>query len=277
VSPLSIALLIALSGSPALKGAEKAYQDLEFDKAEKLYLQALGEPGTREERLATYKGLGLSQAFMGEAKEARASFEKLLLLDPETRVDASMGPKIAKPFEAARKAIGRQRNVLLVSRDAQGQVVARLAEDEPLAKEYSLHARAKGEGKYTSVTVLAGQPLTMSFEPSQTVEVYAEARDANDGVLYFDGTEGAPRVLMALRSASAVAAAVDDARHQDERRGSAPKANLETIEDEDEGVSTPVLVGIGAVILAGAAAGVVIATQPPALNLPSADRTGQLP
>ncbi len=268
------ALILALAASP-LKSAERAYQELEFDKAEKLYLQALTEPATREERIATYRGLGLARAFMGQTSEARGSFEKLLLLNPEAKIDSSMGPKIGKPFEAARKALGARKNALTVERSPDGSVSARLVEQVPLSKEYSLSARPAGAVEFVSVTVGADQPIKMAFEPTQALEVYAESRDAHQGVLYSRGSATSPLQLNALRAVLAVDAAVTQANREHQRRGTAPAAAVE--EEGEPGVSVPLVVGIGAVVTAGVLAGVLIANRPPPLSLPPADRTGQLP
>ncbi len=267
-SALLVSVLFALSARAGqhIRNGERALEELEFEQAERHFRNALGDPATREERIQAWRGLGLALAFQGDAKTARACFEKLLLIDPEASVDASLGPRISRPFELARRAVGNKRNQLFLERSENGALTVRLAEDVPLAKELTLRAREEGQSRWQTVAAGAGQPLAMGFAPSQAVEAYAEALDAQGGVLYQVGTPQAPRRFPSLvppahpQPEPAVVMALEEARFpEDENR---PR--------------WPIYVGVGAVVTAGVVAGVLLA-QPPPLTLPPADRTGQLP
>ncbi|MHB8879330.1 MAG: tetratricopeptide repeat protein [Myxococcaceae bacterium] len=272
MSLLGPLLLLALSapGEAALVSAEKAFHELEFDKAERLFKKALEQPATIGERRRAWKGLGLSQAFQGEARDARASFEKLLLLDPSSTVDRDMGPKISRPFEEAKDALQGKRNHLRLEREADGSLVATLQEDVALATSLTVHARAGGVRGYTVKTATAGAPLSVPFPPEVEVEAWAEGKDAAGGVVCLSGPEATPR-RFPPRAPKAVVSAVDEARRLSEGSGAVE-------DDDEEGTSRwpLILVGVGVVVGAGLAVGFA-ASQPPALNLPPADRTGQLP
>ncbi len=278
----------AHAASAAVKKAEKAFADLEFEQATKFYQVALREGASRAERVQQYKGLGLSLAFMGDSNKARDHFVKMLMLDPNEKVDASMGAKIVKPFEAAKKLVEGKRNELVLSREPSGSLSAMLHEDVPMAPELTVYARLESENRFRQITVLAGQPLSMSFPPEQSIEVYAEARDANDGLLYAQGTEDEPlyfpslinpaakRPKATVAANKAVESAMSDAQARQREQGTAP-ASDEIEREEDSGFSKwPIIVGAVVAVGAGTAAAFYFA-QPPPLRLPPADRTGQLP
>ena len=76
-------------------------------------------------------GLALSEAFMGEAKRAQAHFETLLSIEPDVDVSRGLGPKIRKPYDAARKKLkDPKRAVLSVERRDDGRVKVTV-EDAP--------------------------------------------------------------------------------------------------------------------------------------------------
>ena len=129
--------------------AERLFEALEFDSAAEGFEAALREPGSRDERLRAWKGLALSKAFMGQARQAQADFEELLALDPDVEVSRSLGPKIRKPFEAARKKMrGTPRAALKVVRRQDGQVEAVL--ENPLEKvvKVAVYVRQPGESSF---------------------------------------------------------------------------------------------------------------------------------
>src|SRR5689334_3404873 len=126
ILPLWLCAASAWGAEPPLTRAEQAFDALEFDAAATAYQEALEGPGSRAERLKAWEGLALARAFMGQPQAAQEAFEVLLVLDPEARVQASLGPKIRAPYEAARKALEGRRPVLTVTRAQDGRVVATL-------------------------------------------------------------------------------------------------------------------------------------------------------
>ncbi len=100
---LCLVAIPAFGAERALVRAEKLFEALEFDAAAAAFEDAIREPGTRQERIRAWKGLALSEAFMGQAKQAQAHFETLLSIEPNVEVNRAQGPKIRKPYDAARK------------------------------------------------------------------------------------------------------------------------------------------------------------------------------
>jgi tetratricopeptide (TPR) repeat protein len=250
----------------ALVRAEKFFAALEFDAASAAFQDALLEPGTREERLRAYKGLALSEAFMGQSKRAQAHFETLLTLDPNAEVSSSLGPKIRKPFNAALKKVRKlnlPRPVLKVERIKEGHVEAVLEDGPSLMTEVVVYVRQPGEKAFKETVGPATEPLLVPAPAVRAVEAYAVARDSAKGILLeqgsaatplrFDATEEPPPAVVAAQPTPVV------------RRESRPIPKW------------PLVVGgVGLAVAAGVVAGVVLA-QPSELKLPPADRTGRLP
>jgi hypothetical protein len=265
-------LLLCLSAASAsgedraLVQAERLFDSLEFDGAATAFEAALKEPGTRDERLRAFKGLALSKAFMGQSKQAQAHFEELLLVDPDTEVSRSLGPKIRKPFDAARKKMrGTPSAVLKVVRRLDGQVEAVLDHPPGMVTEVVLFVREPGEPAFKETKGAALEPLVAPASAVRAVEVYAVARDSAQGVLFEKGSATAPLRFDATKEPPpAVVAAQEPVRE-------------ERIEEESPRRVWPFVVGgVGLAVAAGVVAGIVL-SQPPELKLPSADRTERLP
>ena len=253
--------------------AEKLFDALEFDAAAAAFQDALGEPGTREERIRTYRGLALSEAFMGQARKAQARFEELLTLDPDASVSGTLGPKIRKPFNAARKKMrNKPRAALEVARRPDGRVEAVLESAPALVAKVVVFVRQPGEPQFKPTEGPVTEPVLAAAPAVRAVEAYAEARDSANGVLFEKGSATAPLRFNATEEPPpAVVSAQEPARaKQPEAR---PEARV-------EGRSVPkwplVAGGVGLAVAAGVVAGIVL-SQPPELKLPSADRTERLP
>jgi hypothetical protein len=259
--------LVATSASGAeraLVRAEKLFEALEFDAAAAAFEDALREPGTREERIRAWKGLALSEAFMGQAKQAQAHFETLLSIEPDVDVSRALGPKIRKPYDAARKKMKEQpRGSLSVTRRQDGRVEALLEQAPAVVTEVAVYVRQPGESAFTVTEAAAPGPVLVPAAAVRAVEVYAVGRDAADGIFFEKGSAEAPLRFEATEEPlPAVAAAQESAREE----GS---------EERPRSALPWVLGGVG-IVAAGVVAGIVL-SQPPALQLPPAQRTERLP
>jgi tetratricopeptide (TPR) repeat protein len=310
-------LVLSAASSSPLQDAQQAFEGLEFDRAEKLYKQALNAPGSRAERITAYRGLALAHAFQGEVKQAKRSFELLLLLDPEAKVDITMGPKISKPFKAAKKGLGDKRNTLLLERQPEGSIAVRLFEEVPLVSQLLLYTRERGTSDYTWVKGSPSQPLAMTFPIESSVEAYVEGLDDNGGILYSDGSSTSPRVFLGtgLVEKKKEAREADEPREPVAKEAREPRkkelaearpAPMGVFGDEDEpkpslvpssksgrGKKEPevpletiekdpprsyVPFYVGAAAVIGAGIAVgLVLANPGKITLPNADRTGRLP
>lgn len=266
ILPLWLCAASAWGAEPPLTRAEQAFDALEFDAAATAFQEALDAPGSREERLKAWEGLALARAFMGQPQAAQAAFEALLVLNPDARVRASLGPKIRAPYEAAREALEGQQAVLTVTRAQDGRVVATLEQPRKVAVELLVAVRQPGSAGFTAVVGVPPGPVAVKASPERAVEAYAVARDAGGAVLFEQGSMRAPLRFDAREAPPpAVAAAVEAARAGEE----------EELEEARRPLWPFVVGGVG-LAAAGVVLGVVL-SQPAPLALPPADRTERLP
>ena len=264
----------------ALEKAQDAFDALSFDEAVTLYQQALKAPGTRAQRLAAWKGLALSRAYMGEGAEATDAFMKLLALDPEATVDGKLGPRISRPLDDARRAVRKKKTAPSLNRARNGALQASFTDPSGLAEEFRLRWRKKGDDGFQLSVGPVEKTLTVKTPPEADLEAYLQVVDEWEGVLYEVSSESAPKELLAVvRTGTAVpravAVAVEDARA---KSGAAPRrAASATLEDDDGPPTWPWWLAGAAVVVGGGAAAAWYLTKPVELNMPAADRTGTLP
>lgn len=246
--------------------AERLFDALEFDGAATAFEAALREPATRDERLREWKGLALSKAFMGRTKQAQADFEELLAIDPDAEVNRSQGPKIRKPFDAARrKMAGTPHAVLKVTRREDGQVEVVLEHALARVMKVAVYVRQPGEPTFEVTEGEAPGPVVAKAPAVRAVEAYAVALDEGQGVLVEQGSATAPLRFDATQEPPA---AVQAARE--------PAREAPAVEERHRPMWPFVVGGVGLAVAAGVVAGVVL-SQPPELKLPQADRTERLP
>ncbi|MBX5483710.1 MAG: hypothetical protein IRZ16_17950 [Myxococcaceae bacterium] len=270
--------MAAHAGPTLLEQAERAMDDLDFDLAGKLYQQALKQPATRADRTRAWRGLGLVKAFLGESAAAQRSFEVMLLIDPDATVNTALGPKIARPYEAAKKAVRSRRSQpgLSVERDERsGEVTAALTNPVDPIAQVELHVLA--EGREQTVTATLPKPATLAIPPYVDVKAWAMALDDGGGIILERGAASEPLGFPATaRPPPAVTAAVEEAKQHRIRSQEEVVAEPEDVEQEG-GSPWPLFVGGAVVALAGGAAAAYFLTTPEPLHLPAADHTGQLP
>lgn len=267
-------LLLAPPETPtALSRAEQASEQLEFDVAALAYQEALKGPGSREERIRTYRGLGLALAFMGRSREATRAFQVLLLLDPTASVPANLGPKIARPFKEARRLTQDRPQRIYLERDRySGEVVAELAAPDLPITQLTVVAREEGREFERSRSIpptelLVGVPM----DPAVAVEAYAYAEDEGGGVLL---ELGAPQRRQRFAAVAEPPPAVASAQVEADRQR---RQELES-DESSAGSRWPWILGAAGVVGAGVIAGLVVTQRGGAApSLPSADRQGQLP
>jgi hypothetical protein len=261
---LCVGSVSASGAEQALVRAERLFDALEFDAAAAAFEDALKEPGTREERIRAWRGLALSEAFMGQPKQAQAHFQVLLSIEPDMEVSRALGPKIRRPFDAARRRMrGKPRSALKVLRRQDGQVEAVLEHPPEMVKEVAIYVRQPGDSTFTMTEGAPSGPVLAPAPAVRAVEVYAVARDSADGVLFEQGSARAPLRFDATEEPPpAVVAAQEPVREEPPQRRRGPV--------------WPFVVGGVGLVAAGMVAGIVL-SQPPELKLPPADRAERLP
>ncbi len=251
-----------------LQRAEAAYDDLEFEDAARLYREALAVPGTLEERVRAYRGLAMCLAFLGDAAGAQLQFETLLLIAPDVKVDTGLGPKVARPFNAALLEVAERKVELRLHRDDRtGELTAQLDEGVDAAARVVLHVRGNNEAEAVRTEARAPGPVRAPLEPWLGVEAWAVAEDAGGGALFVAGSPDRPRRFPPSARAPAHAGALD--LRGDDGDWMAEPARSRT--------RWPLWVGGAAVIIGGGVAAAFALRAPEPLALPSAVHTGRLP
>jgi hypothetical protein len=290
---LALPLLILLTtlgatdpagANEALVKAEHAFEDLEFDQAARHFKEALSQPGSREERLRAYRGLGMCEAYLGNPRAAQAAFETLLLMDPQAKVNAALGPKVAKPFAAARRATRGKGVELRLHRDGEtGRLAAELSRPVDAVAQVVLHVRSVDAAPMKAASDPSG-PATLDVAPWREVTAWASAEDPGGGALFIAGSPDAPLRFPATArpppaaQVPAVAAVVEDARTERPSPGTERSPAVAwSADDEVRPKRWPLWVG-GAVVLIGGGVAAAYALRPgEPLQLPAATRTGRLP
>lgn len=251
-----------------LQRAEAAYDDLEFDEAVRLYREALAVPGTLEERVRTYRGLAMCLAFLGDAAGAQLQFETLLLIAPDVKVDTGLGPKVARPFNAALLHVAERKVALRLHRDDRtGELTAQLNEGVEAAARLVLHVRQTNGHEVSRSEATAPGPVRAPLVPWLSAEAWAVAEDGGGGALFVAGSPDRPRSFPASARAPAHAGALDlRGDHGDW-----------TSEPSRSRTRWPLWVGGAAVIIGGGVAAAFALRAPEPLALPSAAHTGRLP
>src|SRR4051794_12666178 len=79
-----------------------AYAELDYQKAITLLEQARNESLTREEKILTYRTLGMAYVALGQNGPAKIDFQRLLRVEPTATLDRSVAPKVRAVFEEAK-------------------------------------------------------------------------------------------------------------------------------------------------------------------------------
>jgi hypothetical protein len=83
----------------------QAWAELDYARAITLLEQARAESLTREEKLITYRTLGMAYVAVGQPAKAKADFERLLRVDPTATLDRAVAPKVRAVFEEAKAEV----------------------------------------------------------------------------------------------------------------------------------------------------------------------------
>lgn len=265
---LCISTITHAQNATAFERAKAAEESLDFETAVEQYQIALKGPGSRSERIETWKGLGMALATIGDVAGAKRSFERWLLLEPSASLNERLGPKFQKPFRQAKKAIGEKRNRLTIERGLNGEVFAILSEDVTWAASYQLHARVKGGVWQQREVKSVGQPKLM-FETKFEVEAWAVAKDEAGGELYLEGSAENPVVFQGTGEPMLLPPEPSVTLQPK------PEPQVVLVQEKKSAPLWPWLVG-AAGVAAATTAGILL-MQPQPLNLPPAQNQVRLP
>jgi hypothetical protein len=88
--------------SALVKQGAAAYAAADYARTITLLEQARGESLTRDEKILTYRTLGMAYVAVGQPGPAKIDFQHLLRVDPTAELDRSVAPKVRAVFEEAK-------------------------------------------------------------------------------------------------------------------------------------------------------------------------------
>ncbi|MEW5852339.1 MAG: hypothetical protein AB2A00_26345 [Myxococcota bacterium] len=101
---LSGAAVEAHAANVYLEQARQKYQELDYQALPALLAEAVLQPETtREEYLEIYKLQGFTYTVLGDSQKAREAFIRLLIVDPNHEMDASVSPRFRGVFAEVKK------------------------------------------------------------------------------------------------------------------------------------------------------------------------------
>jgi hypothetical protein len=133
--------------NPALDEARAALQDLRYDLAGDALARALRAGASGPAELAEIHRLSAEvAAVLGRADDAQRHFRAALSLAPDTALPAGTSPKIAEPFEAARRALGGRALRVETSARASPPTLVVSIVDDPATLVRGARAEFRGPG-----------------------------------------------------------------------------------------------------------------------------------
>jgi hypothetical protein len=203
---VALVLAVAVSAAPAaaqqtpLQQAEAAYLDIDFEATHRHAMAALRAGGSSPEQLVRiYQLLGIASSALGRETEARDFFVRMLALDRDAQLDASVPPRLRDPFLEARGVWAARpgRFDLQVGLD-RGRSAVRVEVTDPsgMARRIAVHARLEGEAQYVTQEAEGRTTVEVVVPGANTanrVEYYVDVLDEHGNRMRSEGTAFAPR------------------------------------------------------------------------------------
>ena len=203
---LALAVWASLPGAAfaqdALAQAEAAYEEVDFDGTYSHALAALRAGGRRPQQLVRiYQLLGISCSALGREDEARDFFVRMLGLDRDAELDASVPPRLRDPYLEARGVWAARQGTLGVSAGldrARSTLRIEVADPTDMARRVMVYARLEGEAQFTAQDAEARAVIDIPIAGAASadrVEYYVEVLDEHRNFLIAEGSAFSPRVV----------------------------------------------------------------------------------
>jgi hypothetical protein len=223
-----------------LAAAENAYAALDYQTAMTMADQILARRGLSHDVLTRTIRVGaLSHAAMGDGEVAKKLFVRLIQADPDFKVDSKLGPRFTGPFAEARgywQAEGRKPGMasqVLLQWKQGGQIRVTTTDPLNIVKRVSIGFRWAPAHEYTVSTVdpaaVREAEVPANPEGASRLEYYVQEVDANDDVIFEEGTPELPKNMSVTEP---------------------PK-----VEEKKSILASPIFYIVGGAVIAGAAVG----------------------
>ncbi|MGE0868840.1 MAG: hypothetical protein AB7P03_09765 [Kofleriaceae bacterium] len=142
-----------------LIAARKAVEEIRYDDARRLLLEALKHGGNVPRELAEiYRMSAVTAHVLGQPELAERYYRKLLAIDPKATLPADSSPRFRAPFEAAQAYMVAQRRLEVRARRTDDTIEVTIVSD-PVSMIVRVIARA--DGIETASARLEGQRATL--------------------------------------------------------------------------------------------------------------------
>ena len=266
-----------------LKKAIAAYNDLEYEKAVKLLNTALKKKLDRKGQLEAYRYLGLSYLALNKKDDARAAFRKILEVDASYNLPSIDSPVAIQLFEEEKKALaggGKPDKPVEPPPDKPDKPVEPVGTTPPVATDTPSVASPKLEAAFEPSVPGAGETVTVNL-------TVLPADIAIEGVVLHHRVQGKssgystvraelqgggrwtaviPGAFIAAPGIEYYATAQDEDGSVRAAAGSEMSPLLIVVGAEEQPSGAPIYsrwwfwAGVGGVLVAGAAVGIVLAT-----------------
>ncbi len=211
VLPALMRRAAAETGNAAIDKGVAYYDDLEFEQAISTLTSALQQKNlTRNELIEAYKYLALSHVALSQDAAAKEAFRKLVEVNPAYNLPRTESPRALDLFNEIKSAIPGRNVVRLTqtaspTRPKRGQpiTVSVAVVDEAKAHDHvTVYHRVRGQKAYSSVIALpvaAGRynaTISGSLVSGPAVEYYVAAEAADNTALALEGSDTEPMVLL---------------------------------------------------------------------------------
>jgi hypothetical protein len=199
-------------GKGDVVAAEQAYTSLDYAQAKTLAERSLTTRGMSHDALLRATRIAaLSNAALDKTESARDMFIKLLTYDPDFKLDSKLGPRFQDPFAEARgfwKAQSQRPGIELTTTLRVGSLGAiRVLTRDPtnVANKVLVGYRWAPSRDFvlTTLTGEQGQVDVMAGpKTSSRLDYYAQALDAQENVVFEEGSAASPRTAIAAAEAA---------------------------------------------------------------------------
>lgn len=157
---------IAYANNPSLDEARKAVDEIRYDDARELLVQALKQGGNRPEELVEiYRLSAVTAAVLGPEDLAEQYYRRMIALDPSATLPPDASPRLRDPFVAAQAYMAaQQRFEARVSRSDRGITVSIV---DPLGMVVA--AATLEDGELRGKQPYSGQPVELAGAGSEVV------------------------------------------------------------------------------------------------------------
>lgn len=195
----SVVAAPAAAQQTPLQQAEAAYLEIDFEATHRHAMAALRGGGNSPEQLVRiYQLLGIASSALGREDDARDFFVRMLALDRNAELDASVPPRLRDPFLEARGVWAARpgRFDLSVGLDRPRSALrVEVTDPSGMARRIAVHARLEGESQYVEQEGAAGtvDVIVPGASNADRIEYYVDVLDEHGNRMRSEGTAFAPR------------------------------------------------------------------------------------